>query len=118
MSAVPTRRRTGPPPKGDRKEIMVRLPRHHVQYFANQAASMGLSAGDYVGYRAAICEGLPIPAEVFWHAPRLILLYEDPEQRREIIATMPENVIKKFWQHVPEVAELLPAMPGELQPAG
>lgn len=110
--------RTGPPPKGDRKEIMVRLPKPHVQHFADLAKELGISQGDYVGYRAAICEGLDIPPEVFWHAPRVILLYSEDEERQRVLERMPPNVLVKFRAHVPEVADLIPPLPGELSLTG
>lgn len=99
--------RTGPPPKGDRKGIMVRLPQLHAQHFAALAEELGISQGDYVGYRAAICEGLDIPAEVLWHAPRVVLLYDDEADRRRVLERMPPHVLGKIRDCVPEVQHLI-----------
>lgn len=97
---------------------MVRLPKPHVRYFADLAEALGISQGDCVGYRAAICEGLDIPPEVFWHAPRVILLYEDEDQRKAVLERMPINVLARFRDRVPEVAHLIPVIPEELPLTG
>lgn|SRR5690606_18094453 len=112
-----TATRMGPPPKGQRSQLTVRVPVEHADHFTREAQRLGIPRADYIAYRAALCEGLDIPSDVLWFAPRLVLLYLDPDSDdpgarvREVVAELPREVIERFRAQVPEVAEMLPPPP-------
>jgi hypothetical protein len=53
---------------------MVRLPIDHYEHYARKAAELNVPVGDYVAYRMAVIEGLPIPAPVLLAHPMLLAL--------------------------------------------
>lgn len=95
----------------------MRVPVEHRDHFDEQARRIGIARGDYIGFRAALCDGLDIPEAVFRWAPRVILLYDD-EAMPGVINRMPPAIIARFREQVPEIADLLPSLPDELPLTG
>lgn len=54
-------RRTGRPPKGDRKPVTVRLPAAHFERYDQAAREHGLTLNDYLTVVLAHGHELPIP---------------------------------------------------------
>ena len=56
--------RPGPEPKGDRKQITVRMPRTQHGIYKEAAGRLGMDLGDYLALQLARAHGLPEPAYI------------------------------------------------------
>jgi hypothetical protein len=87
---------------------MVRFPIDHYQHYARQAAELGVPLSDWVLYRMAVIEGLPIPAPVLLDNPTLLALLP-ADQRAKALGETPG--LGARYQAVVG-ADPLPGLPG------